>query len=77
MKSVLFLDLVPYCKEPNFKILLLNNRLESSRNVGVANMIIEMIKFRISKVERTLREHVDDLLYYTLTIRRKKGSITK
>jgi hypothetical protein len=77
MKSVLFLDLVPYCKEPNFKILLLNNRLESSRNVGVANMIIEMVKFRISKVERTLREHVGELLYYTLTIRRKKGSITK
>ena len=40
-------------------------------------MIIEMIKFRISKVERTLREHVGELLYYTLTIRRKKGSITK
>jgi hypothetical protein len=42
----------------------------------VANLIIEMVKFRISKVEGTLRENVGELLYYTLTIRRKKLSIT-
>jgi hypothetical protein len=43
----------------------------------VTHLVFEMVKFRFSKVERTLRENVGELLYYTLTIRRNKGSITK